>query len=97
MYVGRKSHDSDARGRHLPLLRTSHCSVLHERKPSPSWICDGGVLDITSFLKASHLRSSRPHRCLRFFAFASQRLDCGWRWGLQREVEAITLGEVARQ
>ena len=57
--------DGDARGHHFPLLRTSHCSVFHGRKPDPSWTCDSGVLDITPFLKASRLSSSLPRCCLR--------------------------------
>jgi hypothetical protein len=34
-------------------------------KVGPSWTCDGGVLDVTPFLKASCLSSSWPQCCLR--------------------------------
>jgi hypothetical protein len=63
--LGESLGDGDARGRHFLLLRASHLCVFHGKKPSPSWICDGGFLDVTPFLKASRLRSSRPRRCLR--------------------------------
>jgi hypothetical protein len=95
--LGESLSDGDAHGRHFPLLRASHCSVFHGRKCDPSWTCDVGVLEVTpppegimfEFVSASTLPSTDT--------FASRRLDCGWRWGLQREVEAATLGDVAWQ
>jgi hypothetical protein len=63
--LGESLDDGDARGRHFPMLRTSHSCVFHGWKPSPSWICDGGILNVTPFLKTLRLRSPRPRRWLR--------------------------------
>jgi hypothetical protein len=66
----------DARRRHIPLLRVSHCSVFYGRKPGPSRTCDGGIHDVTFFQKASRLKFVSASTLLAVDAFASQRLDC---------------------
>jgi hypothetical protein len=72
-------------------------TVFHERKPDPSRTSDGGILGVTTFLMASllNLVSATPPPSID--AFAPRRPVCGWVWALQREVEAATSGDVARQ
>jgi hypothetical protein len=79
--LGESLGDGDARGRHFPLLRASHCSVFLGRKLGPSQTCDGGILDVTPFLKASCLKFVSASMLPSVAAFASRHLDCGWRWG----------------
>jgi hypothetical protein len=54
-------------------------TVFHGQKPGPS--CDGGVLDVTPFLKALLLKFVSATASPSVFAFVSRRLVCGWRWG----------------
>jgi hypothetical protein len=72
-------------------------TVFHERKPSPSRTGGGGVPDVTTFLMASLLKLVSAMPLPSVDDFASRRPICEWVWALQREVEATTLGDMARQ
>jgi hypothetical protein len=53
-------------------------TVFHEQKPGPSWTCDGGVPDVTPFLKASLLKICFGHDvAFWLMLFPSRRPICG--------------------
>jgi hypothetical protein len=71
--------------------------VFCGRKPGPSRTGDGGVLDVTPFLKASLLKFVSATSSPSVVAFVFQaRFACGG-GVLHRGVKAATSGDVARQ
>jgi hypothetical protein len=76
---------------------SSHCFVFLGLKPDPSRTCDGGVLDVTPFLKASRLKFASASMLPWLMLLLLGIWIAGGGGVLQCEVEAATLGDVARQ
>jgi hypothetical protein len=69
--LGKRLDDGDARGRRCPVEGIAFFStVFYGRKPGPSRTYDGGVPNVTPFLKASLLSATTSPSvcCFRFSA-----------------------------
>jgi hypothetical protein len=74
--LGESLGDVDACGRYFSLVRVSHCSVFHGRKPSPYRTCGGGGLDVTPFGSCFRFSASGLRLEVEFFCNMKSKLPC---------------------